>query len=142
MQIPTVANSQMDNQTPEPLALNDLQRAVLRVISQHSVPNERILRGELLLMINAELQTDYSTDRAIRDAIEFLRANHKDGAFISASFPSEGEAGYFLARNEVEARLYMRPDWERYNNLGTRLNSQTNLLDGQETMSPAQIGML
>ena len=125
----------------EPHQMYDLARIVLHTLASHIGPKAYIKRGDLLTLVNAEMETDYSHDRQIRDAIEWLRANHPHGAFISALYPRDGESGYFMARDTEEAREFMKPDWKRYNNLGERLNKQMDLLSGQQVIERTQIGM-
>lgn len=121
-----------------PQQIDEPARTILHILASHIGPKHAITRGELLTLVNAELDTEYASDRAIRNAIEELRSTHKDGAFICANYPSDGEPGYFLARDEDEAREFMKPDYARANNLLSRLASQERLLN--KSKSP-QIGM-
>ena len=119
--------------------MDDLARVVLHILASHVGPEQYISRPDLLNMVNAELETEYGDDRTIRDAIEWLRANHQVGALISAIFPSKGmPSGYFVARDEAEAREYMKPDYSRLNRLRERLSAQEQQLNQSES---TQIGM-
>lgn len=115
--------------------MDDLQRAVLQEISRHIGPEAAITRADLLARVGEVLPC---SDRQMRRAIEWLRANDRVGANIVAAYPSDGQSGYFLARNRAEALEYMRPDWKRANELMDRLRAQERLLTG----SDAQMGML
>ena len=108
--------------------LDDLPRTVLHVLASHVGADQAITRSGLLHLVNAELGTQYGNDRPIRNAVEWLRSNHPHGAFICANYPSEGEPGYFLGRDENEVREFMLPDWKRLRTLEARLNAQERLL--------------
>ena len=115
--------------------MDELQQAVLEVLSAHRGPNVRISRAELSRIVNAG-------DRRVRKAIELLRSTHPQGCFIVADFPSGGQPGYFLARSPGEALEYMRPDWTRIESTRERLQAQEKLLREPQTADVVQMAMM
>ena len=49
----------------EPHPMDDLARIVLHTLASHIGPKAYIKRGDLLTLVNAEMETDYSHDRQI-----------------------------------------------------------------------------
>ena len=120
--------------------MDELQQAVLRVLAEHRGPGNRISRPDLVERVSQMLGR--VSDRSVRRAIEWLRANDPRGAYIVASYPSGGLAGYFMGRTPEEVLEYLRPDWHRISQTTERLNAQEKLLREPQTADVVQMEMM
>jgi hypothetical protein len=65
------------------------------------------------------------TDRGLRKAIEYLRANHPEGGWVVSS---SDEAGYVYAQSEAEVRAAQAEDGARIQATSAKMHNRDRLL--------------
>lgn len=107
---------------------NQLTEVVLDIVLQHRSPENKISRRDMLARVNQRLNITFRDDKPIREAVNWLRANHEQGCYIVSSL----DGGMFVARSREEAKEYMRSDWSRVNKIRQRLMCQDELMKRNE----------
>ena len=98
-----------------------IEAAVLDVLKKHRGKRRRLSRGNLRGLVVGRVHQRVS-DRAMRNAIEQLRTNHRTGALICST--TQGGGGYWLAENLGELDRYLRQDESRLREIAKRLRAQ------------------
>lgn len=109
----------------------EITQAIFKVMNYHRGAANSIERRELLNRIHYWTGSQLS-DRAMREAIEDLRTNTKEGAYICHS--PDGH-GYFLATTPQELRDYLLTERKRGISILKRVSQQAKragvALEGQ-----------
>jgi hypothetical protein len=108
--------------------MDSLTQVVLDIVLQYRSPETRVSRKVMLAQVNEALRMDMRDDKPIREAVNWLRANHPQGCYIVSSL----DGGMFVARSRAEAKEYMAPDWSRVSKLSQRLRAQDALMERNE----------
>ena len=98
--------------------ISPLKSQILLILSAHRGPERRISRANLKGELNERLAS--VTDREMRAAIEDLRREHAQGAWICADM----RGGYFMARNAQEIEGNLASDERRAQRLMERVTLQ------------------
>lgn len=115
------------------------QGYIIAILKDHRGPENSISRPELLRQVNRSYggNKNYMDDRTMRRAIQYLRST-EIGKWIFAS--QKKPYGYFLARNEDEAKKYIAPDFKRIQTIYFSRLAQMKLI-GLEINPSMQIEM-
>jgi hypothetical protein len=111
--------------------LTDLESSILSILANHRGVENRIKRADMLRVVNMALKRRV-TDRKMRAAIEQLRSDHLEGAFIC----STTDGGYYRARNTEELNAYLKQDEKRAKMILSRISRQRQRATTALTQTP------
>ena len=100
----------------------DLEATILAHLRAY--PGKRFTRADLVYRMKTCGFVDVS-DRQVRKAIESLRANHPDGAWICSS---TDEPGYWFANTEAEIEAAQAEDLSRIQATSAKVENSRRLL--------------
>lgn len=108
----------------------EVRHTIIKIMLSHQGESKRIPRGLLLQEINQDLfrramlsgkdEATQLTDRQMRGALEWLRANDPEGALICSSL----KGGYFLAKDQAELEENLAADESRAYTTLQRISAQ------------------
>lgn len=99
--------------------INELELLIIQVINQHRGSKNIIKRADMLKALVNGLKRHVS-DRQMRQAIEDLRTDHPEGAYIC----STTAGGYYRAESPGELADYLEVDERRAKMILARISRQ------------------
>ena len=114
--------------------LTALKQKILDLMRYYKGYETRVKRADMLRSVNVAMRHGV-TDRTMRRAIEELRYNNSEGAYICSST----DGGYYRARNATELNAYLDQDEKRAKMILARTSRQRQRAIG--AMSQSELTM-